>query len=68
MSFQELHTIDLNTALGKVNMSFKSITGLVVCRSKVLITTREQRPQGQFSRQRTQFFPVQADIIFLTDL
>ena len=67
MSFQELHTIDLNTALGMVNMSFKSITALEVWRSKVLITSRGQRPQGQFSRQRTQFFPVQADLNFLID-
>ena len=44
MSFQELHTIDLNIALGMMNMSFN--TGPQVGKFKVLITSRDHQPQG----------------------
>ena len=55
MSFQERHTIDLNIALGMVNMSFKSFNGLEIGRSKVLINSRGQRPQGVLKTEDTVF-------------
>lgn len=55
MSFQELHTTDLNTALGMTNMSFKSFTGPQVGKSKVLITSRDHQPQRVLKIEDTVF-------------
>lgn len=55
MSFQELHTTDLNIALGMMNMSFKSFTGPQVGKFKVLISSRDHQPQGVLKIEDTVF-------------